>query len=132
MNAILLLAALSGPTSEPSATTYRVLDFAAIGPAGVDAWDGRRVVLRTQVASLPVVHGRDAYFDCAGPWPNVDDLHRTCWLPAGGTIPIVPILVTGRLRVLRHPPSRDREGRPLPGFVELRLTEGNILQTLRQ
>jgi hypothetical protein len=56
------------------------------------------------------------------PLPD-DGQHRTCHLIAGERVGWV-LIVTGRLRVIRHAASADGT---FPAFVELRLEGGRVL-----
>lgn len=73
LTALLLLLA----HAEPSGRAYNVRDFASISPAGVDALDGMRVLVRVERDSREEQDRQRPGFDCQG--PNRDDgLHRTC------------------------------------------------------
>jgi hypothetical protein len=123
MLALLLLLADLG---EPTARVSQLRDFASISPAGVEALDGRRVLLRVERDSRIEEEGDWFGFDCAGPNPD-DELHRTCVVPAGSPVDGI-LVVRGQLRVIHH--GRSADGLFL-AFVELRLV-GQVVRVVEE
>lgn len=98
---------------DPSSRVVVVRDFATLTTSDAFKLDGRQVVLRLERDSLTDERDGFLVFDCAGP----NDLHRTCWLRSSEKVG-TRLTVTGTLRVIRHPPSRDGL---FPAFIEIRL-----------